>query len=244
MILITYGDDFQDLSKYKRESLGGKNLDWANKPPLYKKYPPELKRFELSKPQPSGGLPFFSVLKDRRSERNFRGTAISENIFSQILWSVQGISLTNEYHQFRTAPSAGGLFPIETYCVVNRVEGFEPGIYHYQVPYHSLVLIRPGSFGTELARAALSQKMVRDAAFNLVWSAMIARSKWKYDQRAYRYIYLDAGHIGQNAALAAVACGLGSCQIGAFFDEEVNAIIAVDGSAETAVYMTAIGTIR
>jgi SagB-type dehydrogenase family enzyme len=240
--MITYGDDFQNLSKYKRESLGGKNLDWTNKPPVYKKYPPELKRFELSKPQLSGGLPFFSVLKDRRSERNFSDAAISEKIFSQILWAVQGISLTNEYHQFRTAPSAGGLFPIETYCVVNRVEGFEPGIYHYQVPYHNLVLIRSGSFGTELARAALGQKMVRDAAFNLVWSAMIARSKWKYEQRAYRYIYLDAGHIGQNAALAAVASGLGSCQIGAFFDEEVNAIIEIDGQTETAVYLTAIGT--
>jgi len=242
VILITYGDDFQNLSKYKRESLGGKNLDWTNKPPVYKKYPPELKRFELPRSQPSGGLPFFSVLKDRRSERNFSSTAISEKAFSQILWAVQGISLTNEYHQFRTAPSAGGLFPIETYCVLNRVEGFEPGIYHYQVPYHNLVLVRPGSFGTELARAALSQKMVRDAAFNLVWSAMIERSKWKYDQRAYRYIYLDAGHIGQNAALAAVACGLGSCQIGAFFDEEVNAIIEIDGQTETAVYLTAIGT--
>ncbi len=244
MILITYGDDFQKLSKYRRESLGGKTLDWANKPPLYKKYPPKLKRFELLKPQEEGGMPLFKVIKDRRSERNFSNKAVTEITFSQILWAVQGITLANEYHQFRAAPSAGGLFPIETYCVINQVIGFIPGVYHYQVPYHSLVLIKAGSFGAELARAALSQKMVRDAAFNLVWSAMIERSKWKYDQRAYRYVYLDAGHIGQNAALAAVACGLGSCQIGAFFDEEVNAIIEVDGTAETAVYMTAIGTVR
>ncbi len=242
--MITYGDDFQKLSKYRRESLSGKGLDWANKPPLYKIYPPELKRFELPKPRQAGGLPLFSIIKGRRSERNFSNNAVSETVFSQILWAVQGITQADEYHQLRAAPSAGGLFPIETYCFVNLVAGFEPGIYHYQVPDHNLVLIRPGSFGTELAKAALSQKMVRDAAFNLVWSAMIERSKWKYDQRAYRYVYLDAGHIGQNAALAAVACGLGSCQIGAFFDEEVNALIEVDGTAETAVYMTAIGTVR
>lgn len=240
---MSYGDDYQRLSKYDRQKLSGKTLDWEHKPPLYKKYPPGLKRIELEKPEQEGGAPIFSAIRQRRSERKFTPTAVKDTLLSQILWAVQGITRINEYHQFRAVPSAGGLFPIETYCVINRVDQIEPGVYHYQVPYHSLVLIKPGSFGEELARAALSQRMIRDASFNLVWSAMVERSKWKYDQRAYRYIYLDAGHIGQNAALAAVACGLGSCQIGAFFDDEVNEIIEVDGVQETAIYMTAIGPV-
>lgn len=219
----------------------GRGLDWDRKPPLYKKYPPELERVELAKPDRADGKPLFALLQKRRSERNYRNVEIPAEKLSQVLWATQGISMANEYHQFRTAPSAGGLFPIETYCVINQVEGFKPGVYHYQVPYHCLVLLKEGDYGTELARAALGQKMLRDAAFNLVWSAMIERSKWKYDQRAYRYIYLDAGHIAQNTALAALSCGLGTCQVGAFFDEEVDKIIGVDGKSEFAIYMSSVG---
>jgi SagB-type dehydrogenase family enzyme len=238
---MNYGDDFQHLSKYNRNSLSGRSLDWANKPPLYKKYPPDLTRYELKKPDREGGQPLYALLQQRRSQRSFKTDNLPEMKLSQVLWASQGITLTTEYHQFRTSPSAGGLFPIETYCVINYVEGLKSGIYHYQVPYHTLVLIKEGSFGNELARAALSQGMVSEAAFNLVWTAMIERSKWKYEQRAYRYIYLDAGHIAQNTALAAVSCGLGSCQVGAFFDEEVNNLIGIDGVSEFAIYITAVG---
>ncbi len=238
---IYYGDDFQRLSKYKRENLGGRALDWDRKPGQYKTYPPELEMFELEKPDRTGGGPLYSMLQQRRSERSYKPVAISIHKLSQVLWATQGVTLRTEYHQFRTAPSAGGLFPIETYCVINNVEGFKPGVYHYQVPLHSLILLKEGNYGLELARAALGQKMLRDAAFNLIWSAMIERSRWKYEQRAYRYIYLDAGHIAQNTALAAVSCGLGSCQVGAFFDHEVDEIIGVDGENEFAIYMTAVG---
>ncbi len=238
---MNYGDDFQHLSKYERQKLQGRNLDWANKPPLYKKYPAELERYELEIPDRKGGLPLFDLLQRRRSVRSYINNAINGRILSQVIWASQGISLTNEYYQFRTAPSAGGLFPIETYCVINRVEDIKPGVYHYQVPNHSLVLLKEGNFGPALARAALGQKMLSEAAFNLVWSAMIERSKWKYEQRAYRYIYLDAGHIAQNTALAALSCGLGTCQVGAFFDNEVNDIIEVDGIEEFALYMSAVG---
>ncbi len=238
---MNFGDDYQRLSKYSRESLKGRSLDWDRKPPLYKIYPPELERFPLQKPDREGGLPLYRTLRQRRSQRNFRKVALEVAQLSQVIWATQGITLATENHQFRTAPSAGGLFPIETYCVINQVEDFKPGVYHYQVPYHTLVLLKEGDFGSALAQAALGQVMMRDAAFNLVWSAMVERSKWKYEQRAYRYIYLDAGHIAQNTALAAVSCGLGSCQVGAFFDDEVNGIIGLDGEKETAIYLTAVG---
>ncbi len=238
---MNYGDDYQKLSRYSRDTLGGKSLDWDRKPPLYKQYPPNLKRFDLEKPDRSGGEPLYHLLQQRRSVRNYNPDKILGSKLSQVLWASQGITLSTEYHQFRSAPSAGGLFPIETYCVINSVDGFPAGVYHYQVSYHSLILLKEGSFGLDLARAALGQKMMRDAAFNLVWTAMIDRSKWKYDQRAYRYIYLDAGHVAQNTALAAVSCELGSCQIGAFFDEEVENIIGVDGAKEFVIYMTSIG---
>jgi SagB-type dehydrogenase family enzyme len=69
----------------------------------------------------------------------------------------------------------------------------------------------------------------------------VERSRWKYRQRAYRYIYLDAGHMAQNLYLVAEAIGLGVCAIGAFFDDKVNSIIGVDGLEETAIYLATVG---
>jgi SagB-type dehydrogenase family enzyme len=126
--------------------------------------------------------------------------------------------------------------------VVNRVEGILAGVYHYSVRRHCLEKIKAGDFSSEIAIAALGQRMCLEAAAVIVWTAIFRRSKWKYGQRAYRYIYLDAGHMGENLALAATGIGLGTCQVGALFDEEVNQIIGVDGTEESVVYMSGVGT--
>jgi SagB-type dehydrogenase family enzyme len=87
----------------------------------------------------------------------------------------------------------------------------------------------------------MGQEMLGKAAVTFVWTAIFERSKWKYRQRAYRYVYLDTGHIAENLALAATSLGLGSCQIGALFDDEVNLIIGVDGIEESVLYMSTVG---
>jgi SagB-type dehydrogenase family enzyme len=158
-----------------------------------------------------------------------------------LLWASTGIQRNVKGYEFRTAPSAGALYPIETYLVVNRVKDLTGGVYHYSVKSHLLEEIKLGEFGNELASAALDQKMCSDASVVFLWTAIFARSRWRYKQRGYRYIYLDAGHIAQNLALAAVSLGLGSCQIGAFFDDEINSILEIDGVNESAVYLSAIG---
>jgi SagB-type dehydrogenase family enzyme len=115
------------------------------------------------------------------------------------------------------------------------------GIYHYDVEETQLVLQREGNYGREASQAALGQELVADAGAVFVWTAMVERSKWKYRERAYRYIYMDVGHIGQNLYLAATALDLGCCTIGAFYDEEVDRLVGVDGEKEISVYMGAVG---
>ena len=155
-------------------------------------------------------------------------------------WASTGISRRQTGYEFRTAPSAGALYPIETYLSVQNIEGIEQGIYHYAIPDHTLELLDEGDFSTDVARAALDQQMCADAAVVFIWTAIFQRSKWKYKQRAYRYIYLDAGHIAENLALAATARDLASCHIAAIYDDEANDIIDVDGTEESTIYMTAI----
>ena len=114
-------------------------------------------------------------------------------------------------------------------------------MYHYDLERHALEKLKSKDFTKKIGQAALEQKTCTEASVVFVWTAIFERSKWKYAQRAYRYIYLDAGHIAQNLALAATSIGLGSCQIGAFFDDEINQIIGVDGADESTIYLSAVG---
>jgi len=234
------GDRFQEQTKYRRDHLPGRQLDWARRPQPYKHYP-SAPKVALPPPQIGDGVPIWQVVRERRSVRRFSAESLSSGELSQLLWASQGITRTGRGVSFRTVPSAGALYPVETYLALHSVEGIEPGIYHYAVDSHELDLLREGEFRTEVARAALDQGMAYAASVVFIWTAIFERSRWKYGQRAYRYVYLDAGHLAQNLALAAVALGLGSCQIAALYDEEANELLGVDGHEESAIYMTVVG---
>ena len=239
----TTGDQFQMGTKYERDKLPGGMLDWANKPDTYKRYPNAL-RLALPPPHTTGGADLWDVLAKRRSVRRFLSTPLTQAELSQLLWAAQGITLRADGHGLRTAPSAGALYPVETYLTIHSVEGVDPGVYHYAVETHELEQLRSGDYRQEVASAALDQGMVAQANVVFVWTAVFARSKWKYRQRAYRYVYLDAGHIAANVSLAAVALGLGTCQVAALYDDEANALLGVDGEDESTLYMTVVGRPR
>ena len=234
------GDRYQRETKYTRESLKGGMLDWENKPETYKEYP-ESPQVELPPFDGIKTLNTMEAIKKRRSVRHYSGKPLSLEELSYLLWASSGIQRVERGHAFRTAPSAGALYPIETYVLVDAVEGVGPGAYHYSVKTHRLEELRTGHLGHDIVMAALNQKMCIEAAAIFIWTAVFGRSKWKYKQRAYRYVYLDAGHIAGNLTLAATAVGLGTCQIGAIFDDEVNAIIGVDGKEESAIYLSLVG---
>ena len=234
------GDNFQKETKYQRDKMSGKSLDWASQPSIYKDYP-DCQTIELPEIRPFSDTPLYEVLRERKSVRNYQNKPISKEVVSCLLWASTGISRKEGGHEFRTAPSAGALYPIETYLVVNNVEEINPGVYHYNIQNHYLELLTQGDYAVETAKAALGQKMCAEAPVVFIWTAIFQRMKWKYDQRAYRYVYLDAGHIAENLALSAASLGLGSCQIGALYDDEVNQIIDVDGSEESVIYMSVVG---
>ncbi len=234
------GDLYHLETKYYRDRMTGGRLRREEMPEAYKTYP-DAETISLPEPDRSGGDLIWDMLSRRRSVRDYSPRPISKEELSQLLWATQGVTARAGQYAFRTAPSAGALFPVETYIVVNRVNDLAEGIYHYDVRGHKLEVVRKGSFGHKLAQAAFGQGMLQEGAFAFVWTAIVARSKWKYRERAYRYIYMDAGHIGQNAYLAAEAMGMGCCTVGAFLDDEVNSIIGVDGKSEIAVYLCSIG---
>ena len=243
-----------------RDSLEERLPDWRSKPPLYKFYS-YAPVFGLPSPalgpgeQP--GPDVLTCIGRRRTVRSFGATPVTLLELSRLLWASAGVTASFITPQgqdfFRAAPAAGALYPIETYVIVNKVEGLEPGLYHYRVAgadilerpivegSHSLEQLRKGDLRAEITAAALDQSLCGKAGAVFAWTAVFARSEWKYRERSYRYFYLDAGHMAAQLSLAAVSQGLGSCQLAAFYDQELNALLGIDGQSEGSIYLTAVG---
>lgn len=236
---LNFGDNFQQQSKYQRGKIGG-YLDWSKKPKIYKEYK-NTKTTILPVIDQIQTLSFDQTLRNRKSIRNYKQKPLTLRQTAYLLWSSTGIQRIQQGYEFRNAPSAGALYPIETYLQANSVENLQTGLYHYNIKNHNLEQLSNQDQSKEITKACLGQGMPINAQLTLIWTAIFQRSKWKYKQRAYRYIYLDAGHIAQNLALCASSIGLGSCQIGAFYDDKINKILQIDGEKESTIYLTTVG---
>ncbi len=235
----TLGERFQRETKYSRKGRPPATRVLSH-PEEFKAYP-QAPRFPLPPPGEEPGPGIWQVMGARRSVRDFSPQAITLGALARLLWSVGGVREKRWGFLFRIVPSAGALYPVETYVMVNRVEGLDRGLYHLHVPTFSLELVKEGDHSRTLVRAALGQEMVATCGVAFIWTAVIDRCRVKYGERAFRYIYLDAGHVGQNLYLAATSLGLGCCTIGAFFDDEVNQVLGVDGLEEAVLYLGVVG---
>ncbi|MHA1191307.1 MAG: SagB/ThcOx family dehydrogenase [Promethearchaeota archaeon] len=236
-----YGDNFQQQSKYVRNHLPAHFLDWNSKPKIYKSYKNPINIIHLPTPKFDEKISFWKIIKNRQSLRKFNREPLNLEQISSLLFGMSGITRKYTQFAFRTVPSAGGLFPIETYCIVNNVIDVDLGVYHYNIKEHVLECLKLGDYRNDAMKASLDQKMVYNSPITFIWTAIIERSKWKYLQRCYRYIYMDAGHVGQNFYLVAEALGLAACTIGAIYDNELNDLLEIDGIEETAIYVGVTG---
>lgn len=158
-----------------------------------------------------------------------------------LLWAMQGVTAQAGPYLLRTAPSAGALSPIETYIAVDCVDGLDAGLFHFDVRNFQLEQLVDQSVSALVARGALDQGFVSKAAVTFIWSAVFRRNMVKYGHRGLRYIFLDCGHICQNLLLAAEGLGLKSCPVAAFYDEELNNLLDLDGVEESVVYLASLG---
>jgi SagB-type dehydrogenase family enzyme len=221
----------------------GSVANWGQFPELYKTYP-DARRVRLSKPRLDAGRPTARTIADRRSTRDYSSKPMQQADLAQLLFLTTGVSADAWGNARRTAPSSGALYPIETYAVIHNVEAMERGVYHYAVREHELELVRAGDFRANVVDQAIGQEFLGECAAVIFLTQVIQRMRPKYQDRSYRYGLLEAGHIGENAYLAAVSLGLGACGVGAFMDDAINEMLGVDGTDEAAVYMLAVGHAR
>ena len=187
-----------------------------------------------------------AAIRGRVSTRMFTADALTLDQLSTITHAGYGLVGRTLFGQVefleRSVPSGGGLYPLELYVIARAVDGLEPGIHHYVPLHHGLELVRPGllprAFSTYLF---LGQPYATSAAAVIVLTAVTQRSLGKYGDRGYRYLLLEAGHVAQNINLATVGLGLGCCNLGGFFDQELASLVGADIEQEIPVYAVAVG---
>lgn len=189
-------------------------------------------------------LPLGAALRARRSVRDFSDAILLKDLLGRLLFACAGVNGALNFEGIalgaRTYPSGGGLYPLEIYPILRRVEAIPDGLYHYDPFVHELVEIRAGSFHEQFAALTVGQSTLAAANAIFLITAIFERSMWKYGQRGYRYTWIEAGHLGQNLSLASAALGLASVALGGFYDAEADALLGV-GAGEKTIYAVCVG---
>ncbi|MBN1287125.1 MAG: SagB/ThcOx family dehydrogenase [Anaerolineae bacterium] len=192
-----------------------------------------------------GKIDLTDAIRARRSVRRYADAPLALGELSYLLWATQGVRELGEHTTLRTVPSAGARHAFETYLLVNNVEGLAPGLYRYLALDHEIVRMDAGAdIAEQVTAAALGQQFVKNDAATFIWTAVPYRMAWRYGERGYRYLHLDAGHVCQNLYLAVQAVGCGACAIAAFDDAALNAVLGIDGATQFAIYMATVGKKR
>ena len=198
-------------------SFGGQTMSQDDNP----------RTIKLPEPVKQSDMSIEECLAARRSVREYGDRALSVDEVSQLLWAAQGI--TADWGA-RTAPSAGGLFPIRLFVAVRDVDGIDPGSWEYLPREHSVRLVKPGDITADLCAAALDQECVAHGQIVLIISAIPSITEAKYGDRSMRYIDTEVGAVCENIYLQCEALDLGTVSVGAFYDDEIAEIVGTDNA--------------
>lgn len=220
---------YHERTKYHPETIASKNktLDWDNQPVPYKTYKIGT-TYDLK--------PYLSASPTTGVDPNWQNW----RRLSQLLLCSYGVTAKLETMWgdpvfLRAAPSAGGLYPAEVYLVVRGMAFLPPGLYNYQSQTHCLIHFWENAVWSDLQAACFWHPVLDNTKLALVTTAVFYRSAWRYEDRAYRRICLDTGHLLGNIELAASLCDYRAHLIGGFRDQTVNELLYLDPEQEGAI---------
>jgi SagB-type dehydrogenase family enzyme len=186
------------------------------------------------------------AINNRISVRAYRNQPLTADELSYVLWSTQGVKeVTNRPVTLRTVPSAGARHCFETYVLLNNVEGFKQGLYRFLAIDHKLQEVDlSDDIAERVTQGCFNQRFVMNSAVTLILTVDRYRMMWRYTERGYRYMHLDAGHVMQNLYLCAEAIDSGVCAIAAFYDDHINNTLGLDGIERFTIYVGTLGKKR
>jgi len=239
------GHEFMRRTRYSDISQSPQDQGIIPQPPLELPIPDGAELIDLPRPAnlmiPS--MDVRAAIENRRSLRKYAETALSLEELSYLLWVSQGVKrVSSRPSTARTVPSAGARHAFETYLLINRVDGLLPGLYRFAAIENQLIhMPASAEINSILTAACRDQSQVATSAATFFWAAVVERMFWRYVERGYRYLHLDAGHVCQNLSLGAEQIGCGICPIAAFDDDALNQALGLNGEDQFVVYLASAG---
>ncbi|MDO8566517.1 MAG: SagB/ThcOx family dehydrogenase [Candidatus Moranbacteria bacterium] len=210
----------------------------------YKEYPRFERIFLPNKPEPRfTQAELAQVVNERYSSRSFTGGPLTLSQLSTLLRYSCGIVRSDGSDKVRRAqPSGGGRYPLEIYPIVFQGNQDVPeGVYHYNVREHALETLWQRKFSKSEVLSLFSYEWTAEASVAVIITAVFERNQRKYGERGYRYMLLEAGHVGQNIHLVSQALGLGCCALGGTHDQALETLLDIDGVTESVVHELIVG---
>jgi SagB-type dehydrogenase family enzyme len=238
------GQEFMEKTKYRY--IGRSDQQKGLPQPLLE-LPPDPRARIIDLPRPESldipKLNLQAAIERRRSIRSYLREPITLEELSFLLWCTQGVQrIHGNQATFRTVPSAGARHAFETYLLINDGEGLEPGLYRFLALTHRLQQVdMDPAVASRITSACFDQQFILRGGVVFIWTAVPYRMTWRYGERGYRDLHLDAGHVCQNLYLAAEATGCGTCAIAAFDDDDMNAILGINGYDQFVIYLAVVG---
>lgn len=217
-----------EMRKHQRQ------LDWGSQPPPYKEYHSE-KKIDLVPYLPFQNNPFTGAPLAPPPEEE--GYPFGIGALSRLLYFTNGVTGILQYPNgqslsLRAAPTAGGLYPTEIYIAVRGLSTLENGVYNFQAQNHSLAPVWEGDFWPEFEKYCIQHDAISESNLLVLMTAIYQRSAWRYQERAYRRILLDTGHILGNLICYAPEEGFSPYPIGGFFDAPLNRLLFLEEAEE------------
>lgn len=237
------GKDFIENTKYQYVKNTGQ-LEKKMPPPLQLPYNLDGKIIDLPEPDffDEQQVDFLEMIELRTTIRQYSDKSMTMKDLSYLLWCTQGIKMIVEKGSLRNVPSAGARHAFETYLLVNNIEGLDKGIYRFLAVEHKLLAVKVADdLLQEAVPAFLNQKTIANSAVTFIWVAVKERMTWRFGERGYRYLFLDAGHVCQNLYLSSQNVKCGTCAIAAFDDDAVNGFLEIDGENLFVAYAATVG---
>lgn len=201
--------------------------------------------FELPEHLPSLSIGLQEAIITRTSTYNFAPHPISVESLALLLHYGYGINRDNKNIEFippfRMVPSGGALYPLEIFFYSGNLKNLPTGIFHYNPQHNHIRLIVEGDQTEKLSQSLISPEIGNHASLIIFITALFERSSFKYGERSYRFVLLEAGHAAQNMNLVANGLGLGVLNIGGYYDREIDDFLGLDGVTHSTIYMLAIG---
>jgi SagB-type dehydrogenase domain len=239
------GQEFMRRTCYPELSKSPQELGIIPQPPLELPVPADADLVALPRVEelqvPSMDLR--TAIEGRKTLRKYADEQLSLEELTYLLWVSQGVKrISSRPSTARNVPSAGARHAFETVLLVNRVTGLKNGLYRYAAIENVLIHlpVEPG-INAMITAACLDQSQVATSAVTFIWVAVVERMFWRYVERGYRYLHLDAGHACQNLALGAEQIGCGICPIAAFDDDALNSVLGLDGKDQFVIYLASAG---